>query len=270
MTVVRHRAHRCGDPPDLGPVWTEDAIRRHAAWLYRSALGMTRNTADAEDLVQETFAKAFASSGRFQSDTNLRRWLYRILFNTFADDYRKRRREPLLAGDLADVKGLGYRQIAEVTGVSIGTVKSALRRGRRQARHPRVQLRTDDPGSRPVPFPCDQAANRRGLPPETFIPHSASLRPKARLAIDTVAIAANSATATVDGMTVTCDDELVKVISPPKMPTNSTASQIVTMLTVAQNPGTRSRDAMSWRTGVPVEGSCVMTVMTSSSPCSYP
>jgi RNA polymerase sigma-70 factor (ECF subfamily) len=137
---------------------------------------MTRNTADAEDLVQETFAKAFASSGRFQSDTNLRRWLYRIMFNTFADDYRKRRREPPLTGDLpwsrgsadgwsveehvlqrlvqaeilaairalppgyrlavylADVKGLGYRQIAEVTGVSVGTVKSSLYRGRGQIR----------------------------------------------------------------------------------------------------------------------------------------
>jgi len=88
-----------GVTADLGPVWT--AIRRQAAWLYRSALGMTRNAADAEDLVQET-SKAFASSGRFQSDTNFRRWLYRIMFNTFVDDYRKRCREPLPTGDLAD------------------------------------------------------------------------------------------------------------------------------------------------------------------------
>ena len=58
-----------------------------------------------------------------------------------------------------------------------------------------------------------------------------------RLATEAVAIAANRATATTDGMTVTCDGELVNVISLPKMPSNSTASQIVTMLTVAQNPG---------------------------------
>jgi RNA polymerase sigma-70 factor, ECF subfamily len=168
---------------DLGPVWTDDAILRHAAWLHRSALGLTRNPADAEDLVQETFAKAFASSGRFQPGTNLGGWLYRIMFNTFADDYRKRRRESLLAADLAsretdppwsrdsadgrsaeehvlehlvhaevvaairalpprsrltvylaDVKGLGYRQIADLTGTSIGTVKSSLHRGRGQIR----------------------------------------------------------------------------------------------------------------------------------------
>ena len=55
--------------PDL--VWTDDAIRRHTARLYRSAFGMTRNAADAEDLVQETFAKAFAAAGRFQPGTNL-------------------------------------------------------------------------------------------------------------------------------------------------------------------------------------------------------
>jgi RNA polymerase sigma-70 factor, ECF subfamily len=168
---------------DLGPVWTDDAIRYHAAWLYRSAFRLTRNAADAEDLVQETFVKAFASSGRFRPGTSLGRWLYRIMFNTFADDYRKKRREPLLTADpagreadscwsrnsadgwsaeervlerlvraeivaaiqalppgyrlmvyLADVKGLGYQQIADLTGVSLGTVKSSLHRGRGQIR----------------------------------------------------------------------------------------------------------------------------------------
>ena len=82
------------------PVWTDDAIRHHATRLYRSALGLTRNATDAEDLVQETFTKAFAASGRFQPD-NLGGWLYRIMFNTFADGYRRRRPEPLLAADLA-------------------------------------------------------------------------------------------------------------------------------------------------------------------------
>ena len=74
---------------------------------------------------------------------------------------------------------------------------------------------------------------------------------------------ANSATATADGMVVTLVGELVKVMSPPKMPSNSTASHIV-MFRAAQDPGTRSRDAMPWRTGLSVVGSCVMTVMAVS------
>ena len=62
--------------------------------LYSAALRMTRNPADAEDLVQETFAKAFASFHQFREGTNLRAWLYRILTNTFISSYRKRQREP--------------------------------------------------------------------------------------------------------------------------------------------------------------------------------
>ena len=62
--------------------------------LYSAALRMTRNPADAEDLVQETFAKAFASFHQFQPGTNLKAWLYRILTNTFINTYRKKQREP--------------------------------------------------------------------------------------------------------------------------------------------------------------------------------
>ena len=62
--------------------------------LYAGALRMTRNPADAEDLVQETFAKAFASFHQFREGTNLKAWLYRILTNTFINSYRKRQREP--------------------------------------------------------------------------------------------------------------------------------------------------------------------------------
>jgi RNA polymerase sigma-70 factor (ECF subfamily) len=62
--------------------------------LYSAALRMTRNPADAEDLVQETFAKAFASFHQFREGTNLKAWLYRILTNTFINSYRKRQREP--------------------------------------------------------------------------------------------------------------------------------------------------------------------------------
>ena len=62
--------------------------------LYPAALRMTRNPADAEDLIQETFAKAFASFHQFREGTNLKAWLYRILTNTFINSYRKKQREP--------------------------------------------------------------------------------------------------------------------------------------------------------------------------------
>jgi RNA polymerase sigma-70 factor, ECF subfamily len=63
--------------------------------LYPAALRMTRNSSDAEDLIQETFAKAFAGFHQFKPDTNLRAWLHRILANTFINSYRKKRREPV-------------------------------------------------------------------------------------------------------------------------------------------------------------------------------
>jgi RNA polymerase sigma-70 factor, ECF subfamily len=66
--------------------------------LYSAGLRMTRNPADAEDLVQETFAKAYASFHQFQPGTNLKAWLFRILTNTFINTYRKRQREPQRSG----------------------------------------------------------------------------------------------------------------------------------------------------------------------------
>ena len=63
--------------------------------LYPAALRMTRNPSDAEDLIQETFAKAYAGFHQFKPDTNLRAWLHRILSNTFINSYRKKRREPV-------------------------------------------------------------------------------------------------------------------------------------------------------------------------------
>ncbi len=72
--------------------------------LYPVALRLTRNRADAEDLVQETFTRAYASFGQFQPGTNLKAWLYRILTNTFLSSYRKRQREPQTAasGEIQD------------------------------------------------------------------------------------------------------------------------------------------------------------------------
>lgn len=72
--------------------------------LYSAAMRMTRNPSDAEDLVQETFAKAFASFHQFKPGTNLKAWLYRILTNTFINSYRKKQREPQqsMAEDVED------------------------------------------------------------------------------------------------------------------------------------------------------------------------
>ena len=161
-------------------VWAEDVLRAYAASLYPAALRMTGNPPDADDLVQETFAKALAASGQFRPGTNLNAWLRRIMLNTFISGYRKRRAEPqLVTADttgtqllsaqshdgsaedqvvrrlldanltaalralpdrqrmvvyLADLEGLGYRQICILTGIPLGSVKSSLHRARSRLR----------------------------------------------------------------------------------------------------------------------------------------
>jgi RNA polymerase sigma-70 factor, ECF subfamily len=67
--------------------------------MYSSALRMTRNPSDAEDLVQETFLRAYRGFSGFREGTNLKAWLYRILTNTFINSYRKRQREPQTVPD---------------------------------------------------------------------------------------------------------------------------------------------------------------------------
>lgn len=62
--------------------------------LYGAAMRMTKNPADAADLVQETFVKAFSAFSQFEQGTNLKAWLYRILTNTFINVYRKKQRDP--------------------------------------------------------------------------------------------------------------------------------------------------------------------------------
>jgi RNA polymerase sigma-70 factor, ECF subfamily len=76
----------------------ERDVLPYADPLYASAVRMTRNTADAEDLVQETLAKAYVNFHQFQEGTNLKAWLHRILTNNFINTYRKKQREPQRAG----------------------------------------------------------------------------------------------------------------------------------------------------------------------------
>ena len=104
-SAVRSPGNAARTPEEVGPVETETSEQRTARFerdalpfldqLYSAALRMTRNPADAEDLVQETFVKAFAAFHQFQEGTNLKAWLYRILTNTFINSYRKKQRQPL-------------------------------------------------------------------------------------------------------------------------------------------------------------------------------
>lgn len=172
---------------------TEETKRRFEAealplldQLYNGALRMTRNPADAEDLVQETYVKAFQAFDSFTAGTNLKAWLFRIMTNSYINSYRKKQRQPFqsstedvtdyqlldstthqavglesaevvalrnipdqtiteamntLSADYrmvvyyADVAGLSYKEIAEITGTPVGTVMSRLHRGRKQLRN---------------------------------------------------------------------------------------------------------------------------------------
>ena len=75
----------------------EQQVLPYLGQLYPAALQMTRNASDAEDLVQETMAKAYTAFHQFTPGTNLRAWLHRILATTFINSYRKKKREPAIA-----------------------------------------------------------------------------------------------------------------------------------------------------------------------------
>src|SRR5919107_99000 len=88
--------------------------------LYAAALRMTRNPADAEDLVQETYLRAYRGFGGFEEGTNLKAWLYRILTNTYINSYRARKRRPEET-ELEDVEDLYlYRRLGGLEGAAAG------------------------------------------------------------------------------------------------------------------------------------------------------
>ncbi|MGH9187184.1 MAG: sigma-70 family RNA polymerase sigma factor [Acidimicrobiales bacterium] len=88
--------------------------------LYTAAVRMTRNPTDAEDLLQETFLRAYRGFGGFQEGTNLKAWLYRILTNTYINQYRAKKRRPDET-DLEEVEDLYlYRRLGGLEAASVG------------------------------------------------------------------------------------------------------------------------------------------------------
>lgn len=93
--------------------FTHDAMQ-HAPQLFSTAMRMTRNRSDAEDLVQETFIKAWRSFTTYQQGTNLRAWLFRIMTNTYINKYNAQQRKPTET-ELDDVEELFlYKRLGAV------------------------------------------------------------------------------------------------------------------------------------------------------------
>ena len=107
------------------PAKFADLAMPYMPQLYSAALRMTRNPADAEDLVQETYLKAYRGFGTFREGTNLKAWLYRILTNAYINDYRKAKRRPdeVELDDLDDLyvyRGLGGDHVHTGRGTRTG------------------------------------------------------------------------------------------------------------------------------------------------------
>ena len=109
--------------------------------LYAAAMRMTRNPADAEDLVQETYLKAYRGFGGFEEGTNLKAWLYRILTNTFINSYRSKKRRPDESSDIDDVEELYlYRRLGGLEAAAVG----------RSAEDELLEMYTDDEVKRAI------------------------------------------------------------------------------------------------------------------------
>jgi RNA polymerase sigma-70 factor (ECF subfamily) len=132
---ISHGSVPSVDPADTVDTPSQDrpesADERHARFesdalgyldqLYAAALRMTRNPADAEDVVQETYAKAYSSFHQFTPGTNLKAWLYRILTNTYINSYRKKQRSP----QISDGENIEDWQLARAESHTSSGLKSA-------------------------------------------------------------------------------------------------------------------------------------------------
>jgi RNA polymerase sigma-70 factor, ECF subfamily len=94
LAAASETDYRSGDP-DAATHFERDAVPLMEP-LFRHAMRMTGNRADAEDLVQDMLVRAYAGWPGFRQGSNLKGWLYRILINTYINDYRKKRRQPAM------------------------------------------------------------------------------------------------------------------------------------------------------------------------------
>ncbi len=182
--------------PRLGSSFDAE-VMPHRQTLYATALRLTKQPSDAEDLVQDTLLRAYTAWARFEPGSNCRAWLLRIMTNSFINSYRRRRRHQRFANEcpddavyalygdsqreaqdpehklladqlgdevtaalaslgedyrrvveLADLRGIRYREIAAKLGLPIGTVMSRLFRARRQLEQQLSEYAATDYGIR--------------------------------------------------------------------------------------------------------------------------
>jgi len=120
------RPPRAGVPPEERESFFESEVMQHLDALYRTALRMTRNPQDAEDLVQETMLRAYRFLDRFEPGTNLRAWLFKILTNTYINRYRKASSEPRV-DSLDDAEELSlYRYLDNEAASRGGSVEAQV------------------------------------------------------------------------------------------------------------------------------------------------
>ncbi|MBI1870121.1 MAG: sigma-70 family RNA polymerase sigma factor [Chlamydiae bacterium] len=101
----------------------ESLAQEHFNSLYHTALRMTRNVEDAQDLVQETILKAFRHYSQFEKGTNFKAWIFRILTNSFINQYRKKSKEPPIT-DFTSIEPI-YEEITKsTTQFSLGEIES--------------------------------------------------------------------------------------------------------------------------------------------------
>ncbi|MFW6598530.1 sigma-70 family RNA polymerase sigma factor [Propionibacteriaceae bacterium Y2011] len=108
--------------PELDARFEAEALQ-YLDQLYGAALRMTRKPADAEDLVQEAYAKAYGAFHQFKPGTNLKAWLYRILTNTYINTYRKKQREPKVS-DGEDIEDWQIARAASHTSAGLPSAES--------------------------------------------------------------------------------------------------------------------------------------------------
>ena len=110
----------------------EEQARPHLDGLYRTAFRMAGERAAAEDLVQESFLKAFRAFGQFQKGSNFKAWIYTILTRTFINEYRRRSRAPIVT-DFSEVEPAGVDELPVLTAEDVERLGDRLGDPARQA-----------------------------------------------------------------------------------------------------------------------------------------